>query len=287
MSTAKISFETFNTLTLNLINVISSIQVRLIELEEFEKQWKELFNHLIPVFGKDVQLHIADQMLLHTFRYDKYHIVYDDLLSLVENEIRSAQSVSQNASFFLVTKPLSYFINYEKSVQYLGDSVDKRDQFEKIFAIEKRKSYNETYQKLFGQNTDPVAAREHLLAKLSILRSELVGLRNLFSHKYQIHIQKKYSESWKGLEFGKTNDLFNILFAIIRDIYLLNTRTHHRGVKATSFKMSIANQIDLILLGSIEECINLFKTHFPHLPYNEARKEYFKSKYFIDKIVAK
>ena len=69
----------------SLLADCGSIEVRIKELFEYEKQWRFVFDQLIPKYGSDVRVKIANQLLLTTYRYDKFHIVADDLLSLLES----------------------------------------------------------------------------------------------------------------------------------------------------------------------------------------------------------
>lgn len=286
LMTFKISEEVFNIKLQNLMNTTSSIQPRLIELYEFEKQWRELFSSLIPHFGKDVQIHVADQMLLRTYQYDKYHVIYDDLLSLVENEIMDETSASHNAAIFLKVKSPEDFLKFEEGLIYTGDIEKNRLMFEKIFANEKRISYLETYQRLFGSSEDLDESWAVLKSNLASFKPELRGLRNLFSHRHQLPIQQRYSASWQDLDSNKIKSIFERFYKIIKDLYLLNTRTAVLGVKA-DFKLSVSNQIDLILFGNIENCIHEFQSKFPHSSYWQSRNAYYKSSHLIDKLVVR
>jgi hypothetical protein len=286
MTYPKIDFEKFNSSIQSLMSTTLSIQVRLLELVEFERQWEGLFKNLIPEFGKDVQIHIADQLLLNNYRYDKFHVIYDDLLSLIENEIQSEFSVAHNAPYYLRVKPIEDFIVLEKNMDYVGVATNEKALFEKIFASEKRKSYVHTYEKLFGTSGDLKNSKAYLKQRLSKVGKDIKGLRNLFSHRHLTIVQNRYSESWQHLEINNTTSIFKSFFAIVKDMYLLLTRTEHKGIKATNFIASISDQIDLILFGSIQNCIELFGKAFPNKDYSEARRLFYNSRYFSQKVVS-
>lgn len=283
----------------SLLTATSAIEVRIHEIREFEKQWKEIFVSLSPEFGIDVKINIANQLLLHTFRYDKFHVVCDDLLSLIENEYQSEFSVSRAASKNLTIKSLKEFLEYEKSQSYDFTDFDAqtgkeskaelgsdRAMLENIFATERRSSHITEYHNLFGAGKTDEEKWLHLKVKLSNLAKEIKGLRNLFSHKHIQAIQKKYSAKWDDLEIEKVERWFNEFFIIVQKIAFLSDGTYYRGT-VTTFPATVSDQIDLILFGTIEHCSTIMVERYPEYSYARARKEFYSSREFVDLVVSK
>ena len=283
----------------SLVRVTAALQIRVLEIKEFERQWKNLFNDLIIEFGPDVNVNVANQMLLHTFRYDKFHIVCDDLLSLVENEYKGEFSVSRQASSHLCVKSLVDFIENEKTNDYEILDVESsasatkgnqpkadREMFDRIFATEKRNARLFSYQELFGTSDDDKERREFLKKILHELAEKIRGLRHLFSHKHVSMIQKKYSAKWNDLEIEKIEEWFKNFFSIVQKMLMLSEGTHYSGTIAR-FDSQVSDQIDLILFGTIDNCSQLFTNKFPGMPYWQARAEFYKSRDFVDVVVSK
>lgn len=65
------------------------LQDRVDELKEFEKQLESLFDLLRQKTGSECRIDILNQQLFRTFRWDKYHVLVNDLFSLMENELNT------------------------------------------------------------------------------------------------------------------------------------------------------------------------------------------------------
>lgn len=284
----------------SLIRATSAVEIRLHEIKEFEKQWKNIFAKLSGEFGNDVKINISNQLLLHTFRYDKFHVVCDDLMSLIENEYQSEFSVCKSASSNIAVQPIKEYIDDERTKPYgelitidaktstviESDAESERRLFEPIIAQERRNAHLVDYRLLFGDGVNDDERWKFLKAKLINLKDKIRGLRNLFSHRNMRSVQERYSEQWDDLEIEKVESWFYEFFVIVQKIKLLNDGTYYRGM-VTAFPMSVADQIDLILFGTIDRCTELFIGQYPGKTYSSARREFYKSKQFVSLIVAK
>lgn len=278
-----------------LVQSAATTQVRLDELKEFEKQWKNIFDHLIPTHGSEVKIKIANQMLLETYQYDKYHIICDDLLSLIENEIRSEFSVCRNAAEHLSIRKFEQYLKDENDIEYRQFRIDAKTG-EKTFpdevpdfvrhdiANQRRNSHLEDFHFLFGKGAKETQA-EFLVNQLRHLSEDIKGLRNLFSHRYEYSIQQRYVRKWDEFNFSKFELWFKRFFEIIQKIFIVFRRVHHRGMVST-WTQSVSDQLDLILFGTVDQCIDIFCKNSENKPYSIARKEFYASDSFADLLVA-
>lgn len=280
----------------SLLIATCTLQVRINELAEFEKQWKALFTDLTKEFGPDVKINISNQLLLHTFRYDKFHIVCDDLLSILENEARSEFSVSRNAAKNIYIKSIKDYIEEEKKAPYIGHSIDAKTKEvtelsdmefpHKIVAIEKRNAQLAEFETLFGKETSEDKRWPFLKAQLKGLIAKITGLRNLFSHRHIWKIQNKYAANWDDLEIEKIEEWFNEFFEIVRKIVFICDGSHFRGTMGGAFGLTVSDQIDLIIFGTIDRSSEIFSEKFPGLSYSSARRKFYDSRHFVESVVS-
>lgn len=94
MSTIKVSSEEFKNSFDELVNKIWSIQERIGELEEFERQWLMVFEKLKVLTGdENVKVGIKSRSIYQNYFWDKYRLLVIDLLSLLSNEKMNERSV--------------------------------------------------------------------------------------------------------------------------------------------------------------------------------------------------
>jgi len=62
----------------NLVDRLWTIQDRINELKEFEKQWEGVFEILRKKTGKECKIHILGSGAYRSFHWDKYHVLVSD-----------------------------------------------------------------------------------------------------------------------------------------------------------------------------------------------------------------
>ncbi len=195
-----------------LVNNIWSLQDRLGELTEFEKQWEEVFTKLKDKAGYDCSVHIYNHNVYKTFHWDKYHIILSDLVSLIENELdaRNKKSVFKQTIHHLKLSRLEDYIRHDVKVHFSFYPHREITEEEKNKEIERTKlrdandafaAVQESLRTLYPHIQNDFIVRDtdiqDLLTKAKGITKSLKSARILFNHKLEETAKKKHT---KGLE---------------------------------------------------------------------------------------
>ena len=117
-----------------LVDRIWTIQDRLVELVEFEKQWDKVFALLHSKAGQDRRVNILNTGVYRSFRWDRYQVVLGDLLSLLENEMPATLELAQevrdirdefNLKYSDATALQSSYLDEKLSLEKIDDITGK------------------------------------------------------------------------------------------------------------------------------------------------------------------
>ena len=111
-----------------LVDRIWTIQDRIAELIEFEKQWGEVFALLRAKAGQDRRVNVLNTGVYRSFRWDRYQVVLSDLLSLLENEMPAALELAQE------TRDIrdEFNLKYNEATALQSSYLDEKPNLERV-----------------------------------------------------------------------------------------------------------------------------------------------------------
>lgn len=278
-----------------LVNVVWTLQYRLTEITEFERQWKALFDLLKTRTGKDCRIHILNSEIYRSFRWDKYHVIVSDLLSAIENEFQNEFSVIRQSINHLKLHPIEKYADPQRTVTFIGDQDFPRSEEEEnerkheitmMFAERQRAHIFEAMTELFP-NFDPELPLkkenlDDLLSKLRTMKEEINSLRQVFAHKHQELVVQKHSASLDAENLDQLWDIANRLFKIIQKIGLVNHLSSYSTFSSSDCKKTVTDQLDLILFGSINSMhARFYQAATKEDFYWQAREKYWESEHLL------
>lgn len=282
--------------SLNLtIDRIWQIQDRINELEEFDRQWNELFAMLKDRTGNEVKVNILNQSIFKNFRWDKYHVLISDLLSLIENECDNPKSTVNQAQFHLKIYPVAHYIDNNSKIRFIdnpkspvpaGYEVARTAEIRLGNATRLRENCIEAIKKIYPQISENFSISpenaESLRIRIKDLKQEIYSLRQLFAHKFQDLITSRHSAGAEKFGLQNFRNITETLFDVLKSIGLIY-RFSSYGNYSHAYKREISDCIDLILFGSISAMHMRFYEDIEKSEYfSSARKKYYES----DKILS-
>ena len=193
MDNRKSNQKTFENASKTFLNACGQIAIRMAEVKEFEKQWAQLFVPLVAKFGPDVKINIADKQLLRTFRYDKFHIICDDLLSLVQHQSQIEYSACRLAARELRVKTLKELLQEEESKHYVGAEVppEFREFINRDIAERRLSHFRKKLVWLLGEDEDAGKREESIRARLGAVEDAVNAFNDRFDKPEQVLTRKR------------------------------------------------------------------------------------------------
>jgi len=275
-----------------MVSRIWDLQYRISELREFEKQWKELFDLLENRTGKACKINVLNQHALRDFRWDKYHILASDLLSLLENELdkENRESLIRLSSDYLVLLSSdsyldpNYTVNFIDNPSFAMTEDEKKKRLEEMRTRDAERTHDfkkEGLKRLFPKISESYKVTpidvQHLLSRISSLAKEVRGIRHFFNHKFEDRTRQRYFSEMDKFNLDHLEKVSDQIFDIVTDLGLVFKSSSYGKAEITS-ATSIEDRIDIILFGSIRGAVHRFyEVAEKNDYYWQARKKYFES----------
>ena len=282
---AKIDEQDFLKRLDKLVDHIWTLQERLREMEQFERQWKSFFDRLKNKTGKDCKVWIHGFTAFRSFRWDGYHILLNDLHSLLHNEFSYQNSVINQMPFHLTIKTEEEYRDPHPKINfagYISDEDRKRITEESIWgnARQLRKDSTAALQRLFpGSDVDalPNEAAD-IKERLRKLAARIESARTVFAHKHHEQIVRKHEQGLQSAGLDVIGEILNDLFKVVCDISFVAKSSTIMANDSDDYQVEVADQIDIILFGSISRAIATFYEGQPAEEfYFRARTKYYES----------
>lgn len=255
-----------------LINRTWTIQSRLAELQEFEKQWAKLFEVVRRRTGQDdPRVRIENHYVFRGFRWDNYRVTVLDLLSIIENEFGDDQSVTKQSRFHATIPRMEDVLADERQRKVTllrGPNFPEETEEERARAIEEIHLHNargsvEQYKKsflnLFGEvheqcpNDQQVGFLEN---KFRGIANKLKPLRQVFAHSHQRQIVERNSRGYELLSVETLKGISTEFFDLVRDLALIHHQSSYADLNDVE-ERQVSDQIDLMLFGSIGRAVEV------------------------------
>lgn len=280
-----------------LVGRIWTIQSRISELEEFEKQWEALFLNLKERVGHPVTINILSPTVLRSYHWDRYHILLNDLYSMLHNEVSNDSSLVRQAEFHLKIHSLEEYIDENRKLTFvyvnpaLSDEEYEKERTKQVKfdnAKRLREFSIESMRRLYPDiKNDFIVGRkdtENLTKRISKLADEIEHMRHAFAHKYQDKIYKKYQVSLEKFDLKNVRTITQTFFDIVRDIGMVIKQSSYAG-NNDRYENETKDAIDLILFGSIGAIHFRFYENCPKDEYYwVAREKYYESNQILSLI---
>lgn len=218
---------------LDFISKVTVLHERYFELKVFEHEWQTILENAFIHANKNEHTIIIKNIYVYRgFRWDKYHVLLSDILSICNNEKKVEASVIQN---------LYHHINY--------NLIGLDDDAKTTFLDHIKYIYNIEYVDI-KINSD---ANKRITGKLSKLIKLITSERNYLSHKHEVDAINRYESSLQDANkvLEQLRSILQYLTKIASGMYLL---TEHKNLKFNFVKSHkhVNDQIDMILFGKSE-----------------------------------
>jgi len=292
------------------INELMNVRTKINELLEFEKQWSEVFDKVKAQTGQDESIKIKNQLVLNTFRHDKFHVMVSDFYSLLNAQIiDQKKTIIGHFQTNLTIKEPSDLRHDVSNIQLIGvyyeslpeEKILKKKEELSIKSGDTNRMYHEEhFGRIFpGIDSDFVIKSKDLNGykdRIGRFIKRLEPFRHYFNHKYESVITKRHS-THTGLTIHEVDEIFQEYSEVINLISVVTRGSSHSFDIPHDYKQTISSSIDLILFGSIGQIFLKFgisDTDFtknngqnPNSPkwYYQFRNRYFDSEQILELVV--
>lgn len=288
MSTKPISVDAFESRLNTLRQKLWEFQIRVAELEAFDREWGRVFEAMKAKSGADCRVNILGMSTYRVYRWDRPQALVVDLLSLLDNE-EQEESIIRQTIFHLRCGTVDSYLNPERTVTFLPDpnhedhedEETKQVRFQKIIAQLTRQEIEENLKKLFPKIGPDLEIKASDLAglrsRIKVLAEDVRAARQVYAHKNQPKIVSKYAEEMESLTLRRVKEIIDELFEISK----LCSSVFRQSTPAPAYvapTAEIRDHIDLILFGTFENAQAKFRKVAPDAQYHwTARERFFES----------
>lgn len=229
---------------------LTTLKIRLEELKEFDKQWKDTLSEM-----KNTSQRVSDSsiLLFDFYERDKFSIIILDLHSIMGQvfTIDFLSSIfknipeSENAWESWSKERLEPLDKLSTAPQDHRIVVRSQDEIEIKREVKQGKCI---LRKIFNDDNYDI---EQLICCIECKRKKISKLRNVYAHKHGENT-KFYSLKDKNLDLSKIESIFNWYEQIINNISIWNTGIDRKSEIpfGIEIKTHVRSIIDLILSGS-------------------------------------
>lgn len=244
------------------IQDIVSIQTKINELKEFQKQWDEIFILGKELMGFAVKITIRGHLTYYTYLYDKYAHLVNDLYSLINGQLIDNKSLINQCLRNLNLLSVEDFYKREKKIEISFGGLEKeegfdaekmKDDFRKRDAEYQHKTMKELLTGLFPNISDDFVITANDIKEykdnLRTWENELRPHRHNHSHRYEYTIKAR-NKITSDLTLERLDEIFKLYCKKVEDISIVFCQTGHDFNAPYHYESEVRSAIDIIIFGS-------------------------------------